>query len=296
MRLSALGVVIWIGFTMPLATPSEEPASYPALATCTTSSPSECPKKEARRNDSGSAVDVTEWIKSWEGSPPSDSASDGNDGGGSGAPSDSTYTAAPKPVPIEFFAPGGPCFDTMSPIQCLFPTTGDPADPDAPAFVPPTVYAADLARFFPNTPSIVGEPAGAGLIGKTANIVASTDTHIINGSLFDHPVAVVFAPTNYVFDYGDGSSITSDTGGETWADTGAPQYSATPTGHAYEKRGEYTATVSVNYAASVNFGDGVWRGVIGTVAASSTYDLRVYQPKSALVNNTCLEKPDGIGC
>ncbi len=227
-----------------------------------------------------------------------DQDSGAEDSGGdpnSGSPSDTTYSA-PKTVPIEFFAPGGPCFDTMSPIQCLFPDTPDPADPATPAFVPPTVYAADLARFFPNTPSIVGEPAGAGLIGKTANIVASTDTHIINGSLFDHPVAVVFAPTNYVFDYGDGSTITSDTGGETWADTGAPQYSATPTGHAYEKRGEYTATVTVNYAASVNFGDGVWRGVIGTVASSSTYDLRVYQPKSALVNNTCLEKPDGVGC
>lgn len=190
------------------------------------------------------------------------------------------------------------CTDNLSPIACAVPrpTPGAPAPPDAPAFVIPTVYAADLASFFPHEPAIVGEPAGAGLIGKPANIVASSAPHILNGTLFDHAVAVLFAPAGYTFDYGDGTTIASDTGGETWAATNAPPFSAAPTAHAYAARGEYTATVTVAYAAAVNFGDGVWRDVVGTVSASAAYSLRVYQPISALVNFTCLEKPDGVGC
>lgn len=190
------------------------------------------------------------------------------------------------------------CTDNLSPIACAVPrpTPGAPAPPDAPAFVIPTVYAADLASFFPHEPAIVGEPAGAGLIGKPANIVASSAPHILNGTLFDHAVAVLFAPAGYTFDYGDGATIASDTGGETWAATDAPPFSAAPTAHAYAARGEYTATVTVAYAAAVNFGDGVWRDVVGTVSASAAYSLRVYQPTSALVNFTCLEKPDGVGC
>lgn len=55
-------------------------------------------------------------------------------------------------------------------------------------------------------------------------------------------------------------------------------------------------SVTVQYAAAVDFGTG-WRPVPGYVSATTSgYDVRVVEVKTALVDRTCLENPTGPGC
>ena len=55
--------------------------------------------------------------------------------------------------------------------------------------------------------------------------------------------------------------------------------------------------MSVQYAASVDFGSGTWRPVAGYVTATTGgYGVQVVEVRTALVDRTCLEDPRGPGC
>jgi hypothetical protein len=158
------------------------------------------------------------------------------------------------------------------------------------------VTASDLASFVPARPSFAAEPAGVGIVGMPTNFVAGATTQTLTGTLFDLPVTVRFVPAAYVFDYGDGTSARSTSGGVAWATLGQPQFTATPTSHAYGARGTYVASVAVEYAASVDFGGG-WLPVEGAVTATTGgQTVDVYAARTALVERTCAENPSGTGC
>ena len=162
---------------------------------------------------------------------------------------------------------------------------------------PPDVTAADLVSFRPAHPSLTGEPAGFGIVGAPTNVVAAASEQHLTGTLLGWDVTVRFAPAGYVFDYGDGSTARSTTGGTSWAALGQAQFTPTATSHAYRERGTYPIGVTVQYAASVDFGSGSWRPVTGYVTASSGgYDVQVLEARTALVGKTCLENPGGPGC
>lgn len=160
----------------------------------------------------------------------------------------------------------------------------------------PDVTVDDLASFVPARPSLGGEPAGFGVVGTPTNIVAGASTHTLTGPLLGWDVTVRFRPAGYVFDYGDGSSARTATGGATWASLGLPQFSPTSTSHVYRERGTYTVSLTLQYAADVDFGSG-WRPVPGYVnAPAPSYTLEVLEVRTALVDRTCAENPAGPGC
>lgn len=160
----------------------------------------------------------------------------------------------------------------------------------------PDVTIDDLASFVPARPSLGGEPAGFGVVGTPTNIVAAASTHTLTGPLLGWDVTVRFRPAGYVFDYGDGSSARTTTGGATWASLGLPQFSPTSTSHVYRERGTYTVSLTLQYAADVDFGSG-WRPVPGYVnAPAPPYTLEVLEVRTALVDRTCAENPTGPGC
>ncbi|MCR2792499.1 hypothetical protein NQ156_05410 [Microbacterium sp. zg.Y625] len=164
-------------------------------------------------------------------------------------------------------------------------------------WAPPEVTISDLAAFTPARPTFTAEPDGVAVRGMPANFVASATEQHIAGELFDHPVVVRFVPAAFVFHYGDGSSRTSSTGGATWPTLGQAQFTATATSHAYGERGDYAASVTVRYSASVDFGTGSWRDVPGFVESTTGgYGVRVVEVHTALVDRTCLEDPTGPGC
>lgn len=161
----------------------------------------------------------------------------------------------------------------------------------------PTVTVADLASFVPSRPGLTGEPAGIGVVGLPTNVIASAVEHRIPGRLLGYDVVVRFVPAEYVFSYGDGSTRTTVMGGAGWAALGQAQFTPTATSHVFTARGMFTMSVVVRYAASVDFGSGVWRPVAGFVdAPSGGYPVRVVEAHTALVARTCLEYPRGPGC
>lgn len=162
---------------------------------------------------------------------------------------------------------------------------------------PPEVTLEDLASFRPNRPTLGGEPAGFGVVGMPTNLIAAASVQEINGTVLDWPVTVRFTPVAYVFDNGDGTTTRSSTGGRSWESLRQARFTPTATSHTYRDRGTYTVTVTVEYAAAVNFGSGTWRPVPGTIRATAPgYDLRVVEVRTALVDRTCTEDPHGPGC
>lgn len=160
----------------------------------------------------------------------------------------------------------------------------------------PAVTVADLASFAPAAPALTSEPGAAGIVGMPTNFVATANEQTIAGTLFGRPVTARFTPVAYVFDYGDGDSTRTATGGSSWGALGQAQFTATATAHAYAARGGYTSAVTVEYAPSVDFGTG-FLPVAGVVTATTGgYAVEIYEVRTALVERTCVENPAGPGC
>lgn len=161
---------------------------------------------------------------------------------------------------------------------------------------PPEVTLADLASFRPATPTLTGQPRGFGVVGMPANIVAAASEQQMAGTILGWDVTVRFVPAGFVFDYGDGATARTRTGGASWEQLGQAQFTPTSTSHAYRARGTYPVSVTVQYAPSVDFGGG-WRTVPGFVSASAGgYEVQVVEVRTALVDRTCAENPSGPGC
>ncbi len=162
---------------------------------------------------------------------------------------------------------------------------------------PPDVTLADLASFRPAQPTLGGEPAGFGVVGMPTNLLAAASEQRIAGTVLGWDVTVRFVPVAYVFDNGDGTTTRATTGGASWTTLGQGQFTPTATSHAYRARGTYPVSVTVEYAASVDFGSGTWRPVAGVVRAEAAgYGVRVVEVRTALVDRTCVEDPTGPGC
>lgn len=161
----------------------------------------------------------------------------------------------------------------------------------------PEVSTTDLASFRPRAASMQHEPAGAAIVGMPSNVVAEASTHEIAGELFGFAVAVRFVPVSYTFEYGDGTVRTVGTGGASWAALGQAEFTPTPTSHVFQERGTRRVTAWVNYRASVLFDDSYRRDVAGIVrGAAQGTDVRVVAVRTALVDQTCRERPSGPGC
>ncbi len=162
---------------------------------------------------------------------------------------------------------------------------------------PPDVTLADIASFRPAQPALGGEPAGFGVVGMPTNLLATASEQRIPGTVLGWDVTVRFVPVAFAFDNGDGTTTRSPTGGASWASLGQGQFTPTSTSHAYRARGTYRVSVTVEYAASVDFGSGSWRSVPGVVRAQGAgYDVRVVEVRTALVERSCAEDPAGPGC
>ncbi|WP_425841572.1 hypothetical protein [Microbacterium sp. PA5] len=154
----------------------------------------------------------------------------------------------------------------------------------------------DVASFAPRLAAPVPEPDGVGVAGLPLNVVTVARTHTRTGELFDMPVTVRFRPMSFTFDYGDGATRESPTGGFTWRQLGLAQFTATDTSHTYRERGEYVITSVVHFAADVDFGTG-WIPVDGLLAVpAGATTVEILEARTALVERTCHEDPNGIGC
>lgn len=189
------------------------------------------------------------------------------------------------------------CFQWTSYDECLRETFPDATAEEAEQLAAiPAITITDLARFAPAGTPLTGEPDNLGVAGLPTNFVASASAQTQSGELFGFPIQVRFTPVSYVFHYGDGSSASTSDGGASWESLGQTQFTPTDTSHTYAERGEYDARVDVNYTAELDLGGG-WFDVDGQLTTNGpTQSIRIFEAHTALVANTCAERPSAPGC
>lgn len=212
---------------------------------------------------------------------------------GGGGPDAQRGPSGPSDEAIDLAA----CMDDSGTTRCA-PRANRAA---APAGIPPapgtpTIRISDLARFAPASVLATTEPGNVGIAGMPTNFIGAATPQIQDGELFGVPLRVRFTPVGYDYTYGDGSSATVTSPGQTWAALGQAQFTPTATSHVYRAPGRYVAEVDVRYTAEVDLGGG-WLPVSGQLTTDGAdQELRILEARTALVAHTCAENPAGVGC
>ncbi|MFA4841716.1 MAG: hypothetical protein WC580_08410 [Agrococcus sp.] len=159
----------------------------------------------------------------------------------------------------------------------------------------PAITLSDLAQFRPIVGELVVEPDGWGVVGTPTNFYATAQTHTMDGELFDMPIEVRWTPSSYVFDYGDGTTETSEASGTAWSGT-EESWTETATSHVYAERSDVTASLTVVFTAEVDAGGG-WFAVPGSLPVDApSVGVKVFEVDTVLTNGDCMANPSAAGC
>lgn len=179
-----------------------------------------------------------------------------------------------------------------------------PADPAVPACEPQTpcdpdliVRVSDLVSIPAEAPTQGMEPNGWLVVGVPANFFATATAHQRSGALLGASAEVRFTPVGFRWDYGDGTTRTSVSGGASWAALNLPEFSETATSHVFESPGTLSIGLVVSYAAEYRFSGAEWRDVQGLVLVpTSPITAIADRAGTVLVAKSCVGNPDGPGC
>lgn len=177
-----------------------------------------------------------------------------------------------------------------------------PAPPPPPPPAPVVIYRApitlsDLAQFSPQGSSLSSQPSGWTLVGMPVNFIAPSAQHTVSGSLLGRAAEVRFTPQGYVWNFGDGSTRVTSTGGSSWQSLGVAEFTPTATSHSYSRVGSYTVHVTTRYSAEYRYAGGAWSGVSGEVLGPGTHIiLRVFAADTVLTTGNCGGAEALLGC
>lgn len=214
-------------------------------------------------------------------------------GVGSGDPGASSGGATAEPSPWDICnSTPGPRSAACRSLRPVGVVIGGPA-PATPGW---SVTVSDLARFAPSTATVAGEPDNIAIVGLPANFLSSAKTETIPGTILGRALMIRFTPVSFTFDYGDGEQRMSTTPGTAWDASGQAQFTPTDTSHVYKEPGTYTVSAIVTYSADIDLGTG-WIPINGQLNGShASQQIRVMKARTALVQNTCTERPGAPGC
>jgi hypothetical protein len=168
---------------------------------------------------------------------------------------------------------------------------GSPCDPNL------VVRISDLVNIRPVAASPAMEPSGWMVVGLPANFITAASAHIRSGMLLGFPADVRFTPAGFRWEYGDGSTGVSRSGGSTWAAQGVPEFSETATSHTFTQRGRFTITAAVVYTAEYRFAGQSWRSIAGTLTVpEAPFTALAGDARTVLVDRDCSRDRRGPGC
>ncbi|WP_134454944.1 hypothetical protein [Cryobacterium adonitolivorans] len=179
-----------------------------------------------------------------------------------------------------------------------------PADPAVPVCQPQTpcdpdlvVRVSDLVSIRADAPTQGMEPDGWLVVGIPTNFFATASAHVRSGPLLGDSAEVRFTPVGFRWDYGDGTSRTSVSGGASWAALNLPEFSETATSHVFEQTGTLSIGLVVSYLAEYRFAGAEWRDVQGLVLVpTSPITAIADRAGTVLVAESCSGNPGGPGC
>lgn len=162
---------------------------------------------------------------------------------------------------------------------------------------PPNVTLDDIVRFVPESGAAGMEPSGWIVVGLPTNFFADASRHVQAGIVLEQPAEVRFTPTSFTWDYGDGTSQTVAAPGDTWANLGLAEFSATEAGHTFVDAGPFTIRLVVAYSAEYRFGAGPFLPLAGSVPASTLELVALAgDAQTVLVGGQCSDSRRGPGC
>ncbi|WP_159078174.1 PKD domain-containing protein [Salinibacterium hongtaonis] len=167
-------------------------------------------------------------------------------------------------------------------------------------YVATVIRATDFESFRPRKPIALSEPVSWAAVGLPANFYAEIEPHTIEGTLLGRPAVARFTPASYRWNFGDGHSLTTRGKGSQWKTQSLKEFSDTATSHTFDRPGDYSVTLTVNYSIEYYYeenADGGWEEFIGYLPiASEPIPMHVASVKTVLVSKTCLQNPTGPGC
>ena len=150
------------------------------------------------------------------------------------------------------------------------------------------ITLSDLVNFRPVVQVHRVQPDGWSVVGLHTNFYTETVSQVQNDLLLGIPASVRFTPVSYRWDYGDGESATSQTGGRSWSDLGLAEFDRTPTSHIYARPGTFEITVVVVFGAEYRFGESAWIPIAGTVSVpANSVTVSASGAKTVLVGREC---------
>jgi hypothetical protein len=168
-------------------------------------------------------------------------------------------------------------------------------DPPDAATAPVTL--ADIASFRPDVGTAGMEPNGWAVTGLDTNFYSAASAHVVGGELLGAPAAVRFTPRTWTFDYGDGASARTATGGGSWAALGLAEFDPTPTSHVYAAAGTFTVDIAVAFGAEYSLDGRNWIAIAGTLSVpAARFTATAGDATTVLVARDCLANPRGPGC
>lgn len=196
---------------------------------------------------------------------------------GGGGPGSSTGTGGSSGPPVIW--------------KCMEVTCAE----DSPGAEPITL--SDIASFRPTPGVEFMQPNGWTVPGLPTNIYAVSSTHIKDGELLGQPASVRFTPVAFHWSYGDGTTATKPTAGNTWQAYGIPEFDPTPTSHVYAVEGTYTITLTIDFRAEYRFAGSGFTPIAGVIPVpANPLQITVDGAKTVLVEDDCNVNPSGPGC
>jgi hypothetical protein len=193
-------------------------------------------------------------------------------------------------------APAEPACTPQSRVLCAEMRRVIPDVVEAPT-ITPVVTTREIAHLVPAVGTQGMEPHGWMVVGLPTNFYAEVSPSVVSTTLLGSAAEVRFTPMSFLWDHGDGSTVTSENGGATWAALGVAEFSETSTSHVYNRPGEYSMSLTVQYTAEYRIGGSPWRPLPGTVPSlSPPISASAKTAETMLVADDCRRPRPSPGC
>ncbi|MFZ3452904.1 hypothetical protein [Arthrobacter sp. 7Tela_A1] len=176
---------------------------------------------------------------------------------------------------------------------------------------PTCIYSEDPAAFeerlrdavltaFQEAPiaagSMVLQPSPHTLVGAHTNVYVEASGQVFEMNLLGQEIRIAVEPTEYTFDYGDGSVYgpAAVPGGPLPESRWGEQ---TATSHVYGQTGDFPVMVTTFFSGEYSVNGGPLIPIDGRAEVTSPAQvLSVWRTESRNVADNCLVNPTGIGC